>query len=148
MAVAERIRRFRSRKGMTQKELGMAVGLPERSADVRVAQYESGVRSPKYDLTERIAAALAVSPYAISEPDITSRMGLMYTLFAMEDLYGFAITDHNGQINLCLNASPDLAQNVISDFRAWCMKSEELRNEEITKEAYDDWRYNFSYQDF
>lgn len=37
-----RIRHFRILRGMTQKVLGVAVGFPESSADVRIAQYESG----------------------------------------------------------------------------------------------------------
>ena len=51
MAIGERIRFFRILRGMTQKHLGMTVGFPEKSADVRLAQYENGSRSPKADLT-------------------------------------------------------------------------------------------------
>ena len=47
MAIGERIHFFRTLRGMTQKYLGMAVGFPERSADVRLAQYETGTRTPK-----------------------------------------------------------------------------------------------------
>ena len=47
MAIGERIRFFRNMKGITQKYLGMVVGFPERSADVRMAQYETGSRTPK-----------------------------------------------------------------------------------------------------
>ena len=59
MAIGERIHFFRIMRGMTQKYLGTLVGFPERSADVRLAQYETGSRKPKADLT----AALALSPY-------------------------------------------------------------------------------------
>ena len=44
MAIGERIHFFRLLRGMTQKYLGTAVGFPERSADVRLAQYETGFR--------------------------------------------------------------------------------------------------------
>ena len=47
---------------MTMKYLGMAVGLPENSADVRISQYESGTRTPKDDLLLKIANELGVSP--------------------------------------------------------------------------------------
>ena len=47
MAIGERIHFFRTLRGMTQKYLGMAVGFPERSADVRLAQYETGTRTPR-----------------------------------------------------------------------------------------------------
>ena len=59
MAIGERIRFFRNLKGMTQKFLGVKVGFPEKTADIRLAQYESGTRTPKSDLTEALADALA-----------------------------------------------------------------------------------------
>ena len=37
MAIGERIRFFRNKKGVTQKYLGQVVGFPERSADVSSA---------------------------------------------------------------------------------------------------------------
>lgn len=42
MAIGERIRFIRNLRGMTQKWLGQAVGFPPKTADVRMAQYESG----------------------------------------------------------------------------------------------------------
>ena len=46
MAIGERIRFFRNLRGMTQKYLGQVVGFPEKTADIRMAQYESGSRVP------------------------------------------------------------------------------------------------------
>ena len=60
MAIGERIHFFRLLRGMTQKYLGTAVGFPERSADVRLAQYETGSRKPKADLTAALAQVLDV----------------------------------------------------------------------------------------
>ena len=75
MAIGERIHFFRTLRGMTQKYLGMAVGFPERSADVRLAQYETGTRTPKADLTAALAHTLDVSPQALSVPDIDNYIG-------------------------------------------------------------------------
>ena len=47
MAVGDRIKRIRNFRKMTMKELGMAVGFDENSADVRIAQYENNSRKPK-----------------------------------------------------------------------------------------------------
>ena len=60
MAIGERIHFFRLLRGMTLKYLGTAVGFPERSADVRLAQYETGSRKPKADLTAALAQALDI----------------------------------------------------------------------------------------
>ena len=46
MAIGERIHFFRNMRGMTQKYLGQLLGFPEKSADVRLAQYETGARTP------------------------------------------------------------------------------------------------------
>ena len=78
MAIGERIHFFRLLRGMTQKYLGMALGFPEKSADVRLAQYETGSRTPKADLTAALAEVLDVSPHALSVPDIDSYVGLMH----------------------------------------------------------------------
>ena len=75
MAIEERIRFFRKMRGMTQKYLGMLMGFPERSADVRMAQYETGSRTPKADLTRALAAAFEVSPSALTIPDIDTDTG-------------------------------------------------------------------------
>ena len=72
---------------MTQKYLGMALGFPEKSADVRLAQYENGSRTPKADVTAALAQVLDVSPKALDVPDIDSYIGLMHTLFTLEDRY-------------------------------------------------------------
>ena len=47
MAIGERIRFIRNLRGMTQKYLGTAIGFTEKTADVRMAQYESGSRTDK-----------------------------------------------------------------------------------------------------
>ena len=72
MAIGERIRFIRNLRGMTQKYLGIMAGLPERTADIRMAQYEAGTRTPKEDLTKALAHALDVSPDALTVPDIDS----------------------------------------------------------------------------
>ena len=54
MAVGDRIKRARNLRGMTQKELGIAIGFEEKSADIRIAQYESNTRTPKEELLRKI----------------------------------------------------------------------------------------------
>lgn len=144
MAIGERIRFFRNLKGMTQKYLGIQVGFPEKTADIRMAQYESGSRTPKADLTNNLAKVFGVSTSALNVPDIDSYNGLMHTLFAIEDLYGLKITDKDGEI--CLHLDKGMGINYLTMFdmfSAWKEQSEKLKNGEITKEEYDNWRYNY-----
>ncbi len=50
-----KLKHLRQKHHLTQKKLGIAVGFPESCADVRIAQYESDVRTPKEDLMKRFA---------------------------------------------------------------------------------------------
>ena len=144
MAIGERIRFFRNLRGMTQKYLGIQVGFPEKTADIRMAQYESGSRTPKADLTNKLAEVFGVSANALTIPDIDSYNGLMHTLFAMEDLYGLRIDKLDGE--LCIRLDKGMGTNYISMFEmfsAWQEQAEKLKNGEITKEEYDNWRYTY-----
>ena len=100
MAIGERIHFFRTMRGMTQKYLGMALGFPEKSADVRLAQYENGSRTPKADVTAALAQVLDVSPKALGVPDIDSYTGLMHTLFTLEDRYGLEVCECEDEVHL------------------------------------------------
>ena len=52
-----KLKHLRQKNHLTQKELGMAVGFPDSCADVRIAQYESDVRTPKEDLMKLFASS-------------------------------------------------------------------------------------------
>ena len=144
MAIGERIRFFRNLRGMTQKYLGQVVGFPEKTADIRMAQYESGSRTPKAELTESLAGALDVSPLALSVPDIDSYLGLMHTLFTLEDRYG--LTVEAGENGVSLRVDPRKGKDAaeLSEMlTAWVEKAEKYRSGETNREDYDKWRYNY-----
>jgi transcriptional regulator with XRE-family HTH domain len=144
MAIGERIRFFRNLRGMTQKYLGQMVGFPEKTADIRMAQYESGSRSPKAELTENLAGALGVSSLALSVPDIDSYLGLMHTLFTLEDRYG--LTVETGETGVSLRVDPRKGKDAaeLSEMlTAWAEQAEKYRNGKINREDYDKWRYNY-----
>ena len=144
MAIGERIHFFRIMRGMTQKYLGMLVGFPERSADVRLAQYETGSRKPKAELTAALAQALDVAPQALDIPDIDSQIGLMHTLFALKDIYGLTISETDGEV--CLKISKDkgkAAEELLQMLTVWQEQAAKLTTAEIRREEYDQWRYNY-----
>ena len=98
----KRIRRYRILCGMTQKALGIAVGFPQENADVRIAQYESGARTPKYTLLCALAEALGISPSVLDIPCIKSREALKQLLLALEDEYGLTVTImENNERSIC-----------------------------------------------
>jgi len=144
MAIGERIRYIRNLRGMTQKYLGMLIGFDENAADVRIAQYESGARTPKEKFLNDIANALDVSPQALDLPNIDSYAGLAHTLFALEDLYGFKISNLDGELCLTLDKSKGMTYVSMFDiFNTWSKEYAKLQNGEITEEEYNEWRYNY-----
>lgn len=148
MAIGERIRFFRNLRGMTQKYLGMRVGFPEKSADVRMAQYEAGARTPKADLTAALAHELDVSPQALTVPDIDSYIGLMHTLFTLEDVYGLTVDEKDGDVCLRVNFRKGRdADRLHEMLLAWKQEANKLKTGEISPDEYDRWRHYYPQYD-
>ena len=144
MAIGERIRFFRNLCGMTQKYLGQLVGFPEKTADIRMAQYESGSRTPKIDLTNKLAEVLDISPQALSVPDIDSYIGLMHTLFTLEDRYGLTIEKTENGVSMYADPRKGTDAAELSEMlNAWAEQTEKYRKGDISREDYDKWRYNY-----
>ena len=144
MAIGERIHFFRILRGMTQKYLGMALGFPEKSADVRLAQYENGSRTPKADVTTALADVLDVSPKALDVPDIDSYSGLMHTFFTLEDRYGLEVCESDGEVHLRVRIQKGRdAAELHRMLAAWGAVAAKLKAGEITQEEYDRWRYRY-----
>ena len=82
-----RIRYFRKKAGLTQKELAEKIGL----SDSALRNYELGNRKPDRDtLTDTltcIADALQVSYYALSMYDMSEINRTLHFLFEMEEMY-------------------------------------------------------------
>jgi transcriptional regulator with XRE-family HTH domain len=144
MATGDNIKRLRKHRGMTQKELGRAIGFDERTADVRIAQYEGGARTPKEKYINGLAWALDVEPPALTTPDIDNDIGLMHTLFTLEDVYGLKIAEIDGELCLALDRTRgETYDSMYRMFRAWYKESKKVFEGEITEDEYDNWRYKY-----
>lgn len=144
MAIGERIHFFRNLRGITQKQLGMIIGFPEKSADVRIAQYENGSRKPKEDVTSALATALDISTHALNVPNIDSTEGLMHTLFVLEDKYGLYVDKTDKEVCLRVNVFKGNEATILNKMiNAWYKESLKLKSGEIDKNEYDKWRYNW-----
>ena len=77
-------------------------------------------------------------------PEIDSYIGLMHTLFALEDMYGLKIGEIDGEVCLRLDKSAGSTYSTMFDmFHAWQEQAARLEQGEITKEEYDQWRYKY-----
>lgn len=143
MAFGKRIRLFRNRKGLFQKQLGEMLGFMGKTSDVRIAQYENEARTPKDELIKEMAHIFDVSPRAITVPDIDSYVGLMHTFFALEDMYGLKIGEIDGELCLRLDKNSKEYLRLLEMFQAWRTVAAKAEAGEIASEEYDEWRYKY-----
>lgn len=65
----------------------------------------------------------------------------MHLLFALEDHCRMTITENDYAFRLEIPNQEFTLQSI--DLLSWKEKQAQLREGEITKEEYDNWRYNF-----
>jgi transcriptional regulator with XRE-family HTH domain len=58
--VGERLRSARTKKGISQKQLGILAGIDQFSASPRINQYERGKHVPDFATSARLADALSI----------------------------------------------------------------------------------------
>jgi len=109
--VGKRIKRFRISCGMTQKALGIAVGFPQETADVRIAQYESGARTPKQNLLRQMAKALGVPTSALTIPRIRTHEELYCLLIALKDECGIVLSPQSDNAKAIYEAFGERKKN-------------------------------------
>ena len=90
-----------------------------------------------------MAQIFKVSPKAISVPEIDTYDGLMHTFFALEDMYGLKIAEIDGELCLHLDRTLNPDMNLLDLFELWHKQSMRLANGVITRQDYDEWRYNY-----
>ena len=81
-----KLKHLRLKNHLTQKELGIAVGFPDSCADVRIAQYESDVRTPKTDLMKLFASTLGVPIELFTVPVLSEPREYEAASFWMHEL--------------------------------------------------------------
>ena len=137
MKIGERLKKFRTASGMSQKQLADKAGMSEPA----IRNYELGNRYPNDKQLEKIAGALGISPLAIADPDFDSYHGLMHALFQLEDLYGLKPQLVDEKIVLAFDAKPT---DTVADYmRLWNKELENLKAGAVTEEEYSLWRYSF-----
>ena len=141
MKIGEKIKKFRVAQGLSQKQLAIMSGMSEPA----VRNYELGNRTPSFKQLERLAFALKLSPYALADPCLENRHGVMQALFSMEDDFNLRPVEVDGQIMLCIerkrkSPAPTLSED---DLRDWFSVWVELNEGDISREEYDEWRYSY-----
>lgn len=139
MSTGENIKKIRNMRGMTQKELGMAVGFGKDSASPRIAQYETESRTPRAALLKKIADILQVDVKCIAVPTGFNKMDIIYRLFLLEDHFPEMGLERNSQTGeIVIN----LHNKELNGFLpAWDAMRKKRDQGLITEEEYLNWKY-------
>lgn len=135
MNIGQKIKKVRRLRGLTQKELALKTGFITANADGRIAQYESGIRTPKKELRDTIAQTLNVNPRYLCDHSVSSVEDILYTLFDIEDTLGVSISLING--TPCLMFNTEISKHLLE----WYSMKNKLAYKGITEEEYLNWKY-------
>lgn len=139
MNTGRNIKKIREFRGITQKELGMAIGFDEASASPRIAQYEGEHRVPREKILNRMAEVLQVDPRSISTPTGYTEEDMMYRLFMLEEFFPEMTLEKKIQTEeIVIN----LHNKKLNDFfRQWMCFREQGKSGDIEKRQYAEWKY-------
>ena len=143
MLLGERIKKIRTFRGLTQRELGLKLGYEERNADVRVAQYESGYRVPKKDTLIEISKILNVNYINFVTEVPGCAEDIMQTFFWLDDDKSVRYNDSDewpahAPVGMWID------YGLVNEFlREWCLRKEQLKSGEISEDEYFEWKINW-----
>lgn len=149
MTIGEKIKIARNHRGLTQKELGIKLGFDEKSADVRIAQYESGTRTPKENLLSELANILDVNINSLKNPSLENTETFIHLLFDLEqeskkqhtnNFSIISVPDELGNPQPAIQFHNHLLNEFLSE---WQLRKNELSDGIITEEEYAEWMMNF-----
>lgn len=165
MTVGQKIKLIRTFRGITQRELGVKIGLDEKGADNRIAQYETNYRVPKKDILNNIAKALDVNLLNFVCEVPGSAEDIMQTFFWLDEDNRDAInlfhlicnqkkkvstpsTDLEYEDNDNWDPNPSVGiwfnYGLVDEFMyEWMIRKQELKNKEITDNEYFEWKINW-----
>lgn len=162
MTQGKRIRFIREFRNMTQKELGLACGFSESSADVRIRQYESDQKSPKSDALKLIADALDVSIYSLenyTDSNATTILEMLFWLetFSLLELFkleqvrepkeAWTVKGTYNEPNCFQYSAPIgivIKYNLVNEFmQEWYTRYVEYHQNIITEKQYINWKLHW-----
>ena len=141
MTIGQKIKKYREAKNLTQKQVALRAGMSEPA----IRNYELGNRTPSAKQIEKIALSLDVSPFAISNPDLESYVGVMHALFYLEENYGVIPGEIDGEI--CLRFK-DKFSTISSDVEKWLREYNAVQNAsdddiEKAEKYYEEWKNSY-----
>ena len=165
MTIGDKIRHIRNFRGLTQKELGLKIGLDAKSADNRIAQYETNYRVPKKNMLVQIAEALDMNVMNFTGSTPGCAEDIMFTFFWIDEesremINLFQLVRNPGKTNASDDTAVRYYDNddwpahapmgmyfdypILNRFiEEWAIRKEEFKTQEITNDEYMEWKLNW-----
>lgn len=163
MTIGKKIKFVRKFRKMTQQELGVAVGLDEKGAANRIAQYECDYRMPQKEMLIDMAKALDINPLNFVSEVPGCAEDIMQTFFWLDEdnrdaINLFSLIRSNKKGKATTPAVDEYDDNddywpsnppvgmwfnygLVDDFmRDWMIKKQELVNGKISNDEYLEWK--------
>lgn len=146
MNFGEKIKRIRLFRGMTQRELGRHLGFGESSADVRIAQYESGDRKPKQATLQTLTDILGVSidNFVFSSPEVELVQLLSWLEEAHPESVRFCAPDSEKDSEKQIaSVGIYFTDKMLNEYlMGWMEQKKNLQEQKISQEEYKEWKWN------
>ncbi len=166
MTIGKRIRFIRTFRGMTQKELGIALGFDPGSADIRVSQYESDNRKAiKEPMLHQMAEIFNVNYNALKTYEFDNPLDVMESFFWFEEEFPLQVALFEFQtdksidkpvLNIPVGTGGEAIEPPIAImfalteyrkcFKEWQQKKRDYHDGVITKEEYVEWKLQWDYE--
>jgi transcriptional regulator with XRE-family HTH domain len=145
VSIGNKIKKIRIKRDMTQKELGLAIGFNERTADVRMAQYESGTRVPKEAVVIKIAEVLKVNPDYLMAAAIDKTEEIMHALIYLDEYNQLEMEaeDYTTPEGVDLKKIKLNLTYLDSYLEEWYEKKQALERGDISQEEYYEWKISW-----
>ena len=146
MSLGKLIKKFHELRKITQKALGDRMHLD----DVKIRQYELDIRTLKEDVLENISTALHANKEYLKEPDYPyMEHDLMRFLFKLNysievHIRPVIVNDEDPEYTTTgIYFGSEAILRIRCMLEQWQKMKEKYENNEITKEALEDWKANY-----
>lgn len=139
MNIGDKIKLVRRHRGLTQQQLGILIDIKNGAAN-RIAQYETGYRTPKAEIVEKIAKVLNVREETFYMPNDTI-VDLIRTLIWYDWKHSLPFQDFGDStqcflLRIRLSCSHPAVKALLAD---WRIHRTAFENGRITSSDYLEW---------
>lgn len=132
MTLGEKIKFYRTHRGLTQKQLGDMTGIHE----VSIRKYELDKITPKKEQLEKIATLLNIPYNSFLDLQIVTDADVISLLFAIEDSFEMDITSEDNNA-FKIEFKHPMMKYILRD---WLNAKQMLAEGVISEEQYSYWK--------